>query len=189
MKKLILPIIVFFFLVNLTFAVAPPDFCVRVFVLERKEKSIGSGILISENQVLTNWHVVRDRKNDNAVEIQFTDWTAVDGKVIKIHKMWDLALIEIEKTNRKPAVFGEPAKVDEIARIHGYGYGVPGSSCGVVFSVEKGVLVVKWTAARFGDSGGCIVNLQGEVVGILFGQLMEHTYGTDVIQIQKFLKD
>jgi len=188
MKRIILLIAFFFLSINFTFAAKPPDFCVRIFVDDKgKETSMGSGILVSDTKVLTNWHVVRDRKTDESIKILFTDWVAVDGKVLKTHKKWDMALIEIKKTDRKPVHFGTPVGVNSVVRIHGYGGGIPDSSCGIVQST-KNFVIVRGTMARSGDSGGCIVNLENELVGILFGQSIDQTYGSDITRINKFLE-
>lgn len=168
---------------------APPDFCVRVFVDDKGGSPVcdsqGSGTLISPTEIVTNHHVVRDRK-ENKVLIMFTDWEWTTGKVIREDKIWDIAIVQIDKTDRTPAVLGETPCDDESLTIHGYGFGIPASITGTLSDCipsptaakgQSGLRFVAGAGARGGDSGGP-VTYNGKYVGTLVA-----TNGVDTLYI------
>ena len=53
-----------------------PAGVVRIYVYEDKDEfadSYGSGVVISSTQVLTNWHVVKDRRKSDPIKVRFSD--------------------------------------------------------------------------------------------------------------------
>lgn len=193
----------------------PPDWCVRIFVNDKDEKrgeaffpeSLGSGTLISPTLVVTNWHVVRDRKDKQAIQVMFPDWTlAADAEVIAQTKMWDLAIIRIRATKKKPIAWGEDPKVDKqgkpetVAHIHGYGYGVYATGSGTMrsgpapdekfFGTEEAddLIVIRGVGARRGDSGGGVTDKDGKYLGTLNASNGRETLFIVQSQVRKLLK-
>lgn len=166
----------------------PESWCVRVFVDEKANEdlnyfapeAIGSGTLISPTLVVTNWHVVKDRLNDTALQILFPDHCIANNpKVIIQSERWDLAIVEIDRTKREYARLSNKDPVlGDVVTMHGYGYGVYGSGDSKVDNAqlkpsgtnEKGWLETKGTQPRFGDSGGGVTDKNGFMVGTLWGR-------------------
>lgn len=194
---------------------APPEWCVRVFVNDKDEKkgeaffpeSIGSGTLVSPTLIVTNWHVVRDRKSKTDIQVMFPDWTvAEDAEVIAQDRMWDLAIIRIRATKKKPVTWGEDPKVDKegkpetVAHIHGYGYGVYATGSGTMrsgpapdekfFGTEEAddLIVIRGVGARRGDSGGGVTDKDGKYIGTLNASNGRETLFIVQSQVRKLLK-
>jgi len=168
-------------------AQTPPDWCTRIFVDAEKDRIpewMGSGVLISEDLVITNFHVVENRKRlGNPVTVMFNDWTFAKGaKVIARSKMWDLAVIKIEKTDKTPIKFAADPVEGIRGSIHGYGFGSyetgSGTVGGFIQSDDLGtddttngehddLRVLRGIGARQGDSGGAVTDKDGNLIGIL----------------------
>ena len=142
----------------------------------------GSGVLISATgEVLTNWHVV-----DKAVEVRclLYDGRARDAKVVGTDKDTDLALLQIklndEEDQAQPLPF---AKIGDSAKLgEGHFVMAMGAPWGLSRSISMGIVSCTrrflpdtseyslWlqtdAAISPGNSGGPLVNTDGEVVGI-----------------------
>jgi hypothetical protein len=168
----------------------------RIIVPERGGTSYGSGSLVFVEReyavVVTNWHVVSDRVGE--VSVQFPDGFQSAGKVLKVDKDWDLAAIGIWRPRVEPMRFSQRAPtIGEPLAIGGYGSGqwrlAPGRctqfvSPGSSFPPEMVEVSVE---ARQGDSGGPILNQQGEIAGVLFGAGRGSTSGSHCLRVQSFL--
>ncbi len=170
----------------------PPPQAVRVFVEEGGGMSMGTGTLVRPDLIVTNNHVVRDR--DGVIRVLFPDWTVVAAKVVKTDKRWDLAALKIEPVKIPPMKFGKHPKVGDIVTVGGYGSGWYEKHSGKIIDFYKpdakspGDIVNVNAMVRSGDSGGAIIK-DGELVGVLFGCSDDGTYGADIGQVRKFLKD
>ena len=156
--------------------------CLRE-TLDRGKKStmevLGSGVLISERgEVLTNWHVV-----EKAVEVRclLTNGQACEAKVLGSDKDVDLALLQLVLKDDKAALpfarIGDSSRLKEGDFIMAMGapWGLARSvsigiiSCTRRFLPEKSEYSL-WlqTDASIspGNSGGPLVNTDGEVIGI-----------------------
>jgi serine protease Do len=156
--------------------------CVRE-TLERGQKLsqevTGSGVIISPTgEVLTNWHVV-----DKATEVRclLYDGRAMNAKVLGSDKDTDLALLQLEwPAGAGPAplaVLGDSTRLKEgdFVMAMGAPWGLSRSvsigiiSCTARFLPENSQYSL-WlqTDASIspGNSGGPLVNTQGEVIGI-----------------------
>lgn len=168
----------------------------RIVAPESSGTSLGSGVLVDVNRtqglVLTNWHVIRDSRS--AVLVQFPDGFQSAGTVVRWDEPWDLAAIVIWKPNATPvSLAARPPAQGEPLTIAGYGRGpfraetgpctqylAPGSGYPMEF-VELSA------TARQGDSGGPILNAQGELAGVLFGQNDGRTIGSVSTRLRTFL--
>lgn len=137
----------------------------------------GSGVIISaEGEVLTNWHVI-----DKAVEVRclLLDGQAVTAKILGKDRDTDLALLKLEKLQGTPphAALGDSERLTEgdFVMAMGAPWGLSRSvsigiiSCTSRFLPESGEYSL-WlqTDASIspGNSGGPLVNTDGEVIGI-----------------------
>ncbi|MEY2780376.1 MAG: hypothetical protein RL307_80 [Pseudomonadota bacterium] len=144
------------------------------------EVGVGTGVVIKEDgTILTNLHVVQ---NSPRLKVTFFDGTESPAVVVAVHPNKDLAVIRASKLpdDLEPAVLagaGDLRPGDEVVAI-GFPYGIgPSVSAGVVsglnrsFRIRKDVMMedlIQYDAATNpGNSGGPLVNLKGEVVGIV----------------------
>jgi S1-C subfamily serine protease len=159
--------------------------------------SHGSGSLVSPSLVLTNNHVVCDRKSDDSVEVWFPDGTIVDGKVIKTDKINDIAAIRIA-CSLKPYILlsGKTLQISETLTLHGYaGKYNYRSDTGVIGQFESptragpnNFLRLDGAEARDGDSGGPLTLQDGTLGGVLFGSSGGRTSGVRISVVRKFVE-
>ncbi len=143
----------------------------------RIETNLGSGsgiIITNTGWVLTNLHVV---EGVSWIDITLMSGTVFDGIIpYFVHDFLDVAIVEISSTlnNFPTAVLGSSADtvVGEAVVAIGYPLGLPGQvtvTTGIVsaFRVIDGFEWIQTDAAiNFGNSGGALFNLKGEVIGI-----------------------
>ena len=145
---------------------------------------VGSGIVISEGQVLTNAHNVRG----DQVTVTFADGRTAEGTVTGTDIDGDLAVIEVE-TGSVPALSwaaGAPAigtAVFGLANPGGRGLRVTfGFVSGIdrSFRGPRGVRItgsLEHTAPLLpGSSGGPVLNAEGQLLGINTNRLGEGFY-------------
>ena len=136
----------------------------------------GSGFIYGDNLVLTNWHVV---EGVNEADVQFYDQTRTTASVLATDPYSDVAVLKI---TRKPAdalpltlANSSEIWIGETVVAIGNPLGLTGSlSVGVISQINRllnidpiivPVLQLDITIAP-GSSGGPLLNLDGEVVGI-----------------------
>lgn len=143
------------------------------------DQGTGSGVVWSKDGVVvTNAHVVGDVER---VEVAFFDGQRADGRVRATDPDTDLAVVDVERGDLQPATFQAtlPA-VGELAVAMGSPLGFQNTiTAGIISglhreipgSAEQGIrslvdLIQTDAAISPGNSGGALVNGQGEVVGI-----------------------
>ena len=102
-----------------------------VVVVYNPEGSIGAGFYVAPDLVLTNYHVVQDKK---FMELKLYDGQETFGKVVKTDVRMDLALIRVQ-TRGKPVTFYESNSIDLGATTEAIGH-----PKGLTFSVSRGVV-------------------------------------------------
>ena len=145
-----------------------------------KELGVGSGVVIIEDgTILTNFHVISTAQR---LEVTFFDGMESAAFVISTIPENDLAVIKPQKIpdDLQPATMGSSSNLlpgDEVVAV-GFPFGIgPSVSAGVVSGLNRsfkpeGQMAMKGliqfdAAANPGNSGGPLVNLSGEVVGIV----------------------
>ena len=148
----------------------------------------GSGIIISDDgYILTNNHIVATSSSESYYEVSdatkvtvtlFNDETEYEAKIIGKDEQTDLAVIKIDKTGLSKAEFADSdsIKVGEFAMALGNPLGMDFSvTAGIISAVNREVsasdgttyLAIQTDAAiNSGNSGGALVNSNGEVIGI-----------------------
>ncbi len=152
-------------------------------------EATGSGVIISEDgYIITNNHVVSTENSSSSyyaiteatgLKVKlYGDDTEYDAKIIGTDAYTDLAVIKIEKTGLTPAVLGnsDELQVGEFAMALGNPLGMDFSvTAGIISAVNREVsasdgttyLAIQTDAAiNSGNSGGALVNSNGEVIGI-----------------------
>lgn len=154
--------------------------------------SAGSGIIIAEDgdyiYIATNNHVI---SNSQKITITFSDDSAVEGEVQGADESSDLAVVKVKLSDLsdttlstiKVATIGDSTKVKVgdsavvIGNAMGYGQSV---TTGVISALNREVsiqaddgttisnkLMQTDAAVNPGNSGGALLNMNGEVIGIV----------------------
>lgn len=140
-----------------------------------KEEALGSGFIINSNgTIVTNNHVI---ENASSIKVTLDNGKKYDAKVIGADKKTDLAVLKIDAGHPLPTVaWGDSDKLelgDPILAI--------GNPFGIGTTVTSGIVSARGrdlhngpyddfiqvdAAINHGNSGGPLINMEGQVVGI-----------------------
>jgi len=138
----------------------------------------GSGVIVDKaGYILTNFHVVQGARS---VEVHLSDRRIADALVVGADPATDLAVLKIDLPNLIPAEWGDSdeLQVGDLVWALGSPYGLERSlTFGIVSakarrsgSYVSGSLYQEYlqtdAAVNPGNSGGPLVNIEGQVVGI-----------------------
>lgn len=143
----------------------------------------GTGIVLSEDGlILTNAHVIEGC--DSAVVVLQND-QEFEASLIGTDRVSDIAVLKIEADSLTPAVFGESdaLSVGESVAAIGNPLGEEFRATltnGIVSAIDRGVnydghsmnLIQTNTAINEGNSGGALLNMYGQVVGVTNMKMM-----------------
>ncbi len=144
---------------------------------KQKQSGLGSGVILNdEGFILTNEHVIRDM---DKLTVKLKNKKTYDAKLIGFDKTLDLALLKIKPNSGSeltPAILGDSSKVHvgNWAIAIGAPLGFEQSfTVGVVSAVARGGIdssglsyIQTDAAINQGNSGGPLLNINGEVIGI-----------------------
>ena len=128
----------------------------------------GSGVIVGDNQIVTNCHVLRGTKKPWVSQGDQT-YSIVS---VKSNPWHDLCLIGTHGMSRTPVPLGssELKKNSEVVGIgHSHGAPVPLTIGGLIIATypnDNGNLILSSAKFRLGASGSGLFNMQGELVGI-----------------------
>lgn len=139
---------------------------------EEQSRGVGSGFIMSgDGYVLTNAHVVEGAET---IYVTLTDKREFKAKLIGSDKRTDVALVKVEATGLPSLKLGDSDKV----RVGEWVLAI-GSPFGLDNTVTAGIVSAKGrdtgdylpfiqsdVAVNPGNSGGPLINLRGEVIGI-----------------------
>ena len=153
-----------------------------------ESEATGSGIIISEDgYIVTNNHVVSTESSASYYSIEeasgmtvtlYNDTSEYEAKIIGTDEYSDLAVIKIEATNLTAATLGnsDNVKVGEFAMAIGCPLGLESTvTSGIISEINRTVddgagteynCIQTDAAINSGNSGGALVNSNGEVIGI-----------------------
>lgn len=151
----------------------------------KTEHALGSGVIIDDRgDILTSLHVV---DNATAIQLTFADGSQSSGKIINKQPETDIAVLQAEKPPSVivPAVLGNPRamNIGDEAYAVGNPFGLYGSmSSGIISGFDRAFrapnsgqtlqgLIQVDTAVNPGNSGGPLLNREGQVIGIVVGIL------------------
>ena len=131
--------------------------------------SYGSGVVVAENKIITNCHVLRATKQPWVSRGE--DTYSITG--VKVDAWHDLCLVSTFGMPFKPIVIGKSTDLkrgQEVAAIgHSNGVPAPLTSSGNVkalFDSDKGKIIRSTARFMMGASGSGLFDMQGRLVGI-----------------------
>lgn len=139
------------------------------------QQYLGSGVVMSSDGVIvTNYHVI---KNATQIIVSLWDGSLLEASIIGSDKVTDIAVLKIEALNLTPAIFADSdiTQTGDIVLAIGNPYGLSQSvSLGIVSAKGRSGLDVSTienfiqtdAAINEGNSGGALINANGDVVGI-----------------------
>jgi serine protease Do len=141
---------------------------------ERIQTALGSGVIVSkEGHILTNRHVIAQMEK---IEVQLTDGRVEPATLIGADDQTDIAVLKIEAKNIEPLALGDSDQV----RVGQLVFAI-GNPFGLQETVTQGIVSAKGrravadsgveffqtdAAVNQGNSGGPLLNLRGEIIGI-----------------------
>jgi Do/DeqQ family serine protease len=143
---------------------------------QQRQNALGSGVVVTtDGYILTNNHVV---DGADSVSVDFTDGRTLTAKIIGTDKPSDLAVLKVSGSDFKAVAFGnsDAVKVGDVVL-------AVGNPLNVGQTVTMGIISAKGRSTDVGDgsyedflqtdapinhgnSGGALVNMKGELVGI-----------------------
>lgn len=163
------------------------EYDVNYMGMKRTGSGSGSGIIISEDgYILTNNHVISSSDSSMYYQVSdaksvkvsiYGDETEYEAKIVGADSKTDLAVLKIEKTGLTPAELGDSSSVlvGEFVLAIGDPYGLEHSvTAGIISALNRKMTVENTTytliqadcAINSGNSGGALVNSNGQVIGI-----------------------
>lgn len=144
---------------------------------KQKFMALGSGVIFdaAKGYVVTNNHVV---DNANVIKVQLSDGRKFDAKVVGKDPRSDIALIQLENPKNLTAIKiadSDALRVGDYTVAIGNPYGLGETvTSGIVSALGRSGLNVENyenfiqtdAAINRGNSGGALVNLNGELIGI-----------------------
>lgn len=179
-------------------------------VLVVTDQSLGSGTVISsQGEVLTNWHVIQGAsriavvfKPQRGVEVKKE--LAFAATPVKVDQITDLALLQIQTPPQTLRVLalGDIAKVEVGQDVHAIGHPegeVWTYTTGIISQIRpryqwqgadgllhQSTVIQTQTALNPGNSGGPLLNDQGEIIGINSfrgeGEGLNYAVAADVVK-------
>ncbi|MDE6336717.1 MAG: trypsin-like peptidase domain-containing protein [Muribaculaceae bacterium] len=147
---------------------------------EPVQSGLGSGVILSaDGYIVTNNHVI---DGADKLEVLLNDNSTYEARVIGTDEATDLALIKIEAEKLNPITFGnsDDLKVGEWVLAVGNPFGFNSTvTAGIVSAKARSIsqnsrggkmgiesFIQTDAALNPGNSGGALVNLKGELIGI-----------------------
>ncbi len=152
----------------------------------------GAGVVVGDGQILTNYHVLGDPQSSSY--FVWTQHRPFRAKIVAADPWYDLAVLSIEDSRVRPIQFGDASTVRKGQLVLALGNpqaiardGEVSASWGIVSNVLRrappvpqrsddplgketihhyGTLIQTDAKLNFGFSGGALINMQGEMVGL-----------------------
>jgi S1-C subfamily serine protease len=142
---------------------------------QQTRHAIGSGFIVRpDGFIVTNAHVVRGQ---TTIKVTLNDKRVFDGKVVGTDGFSDLAVVKIDANNLPTVGMGtsKDLRPGEFAIAIGSPLGFDHSvSLGIISAVSRTIIDINGNinfiqtdaAINLGNSGGPLLNLAGEVIGV-----------------------
>lgn len=142
---------------------------------QRVERSLGSGVIVdAKGTIVTNQHVVAGA---DSIRVQLADGRIADAKLVGQDPDTDIAILDldIDKLPVMPLGRSDRLRVGDIVLAIGNPYGLgPSVTQGIVSATGRGQLglatfenfIQTDAAINLGNSGGALIDADGDLVGI-----------------------
>lgn len=143
----------------------------------KSDEGFGSGFIIGQDgYIITNYHVV---SNADSLTVILNDMTEHPAEVVRVSKIYDLALIKIDHSNLIPYEIQLSKEVDLASEC--YAIGTP-SAEDLSQTISRGIvsgfrnngttkLIQTDASINSGNSGGPLINKNGVVIGVVASKL------------------
>ncbi|TAF66002.1 MAG: Do family serine endopeptidase [Cytophagales bacterium] len=170
-------------------------------------QSAGSGVIVStDGYIVTNYHVVAEA---TTLEVILSDKRTYQASVVGTAPHTDLAVIKIEADNLPAVILGnsDEVQVGEWVLAVGNPFNLESTvTAGIVSAKGRNINILKDkapiesfiqtdAAVNPGNSGGALVNLKGELIGIntaiatQTGTFAGYSFAVPVNIVKKIMKD
>lgn len=146
----------------------------------------GAGFFVTEHLIVTAEHVLKSTDEVNIIPFNGLE---VKGKVLKRDFDSDLALIQIDGTGI-PVTMNKDIAAGETAIAIGHPFKYENTvTKGIISFVNRSVIGRKGFATQIdmpinsGNSGGPLINLNGEVIGLVRSKMYSYKDGNDEIAL------
>jgi len=157
----------------------PADFFGNPFGTNQTQRALGSGFVIDKaGHIVTNYHVVRGA---NTIQVSFSNNERFKAKVVGVDPSTDSAVLQVRVKSRAlkslPLGNSDAVRVGDQVIAIGNPFGLDRSvTAGIVSAVQRRISapnqlsishVIQTDAAlNHGNSGGPLLNAQGQVIGV-----------------------
>jgi serine protease Do len=169
----------------------------------RIETDLGSGsgfIIDSNGLILTNNHVISDAEE---IKVFLEDDTEYTGEILARDPLHDLAVITIEASGLVALEIGEYEEVELGQQVVVLGYPLGNDNVSVTSGLVSAIEYDEGTNVTYiqtdsavnpGNSGGPMVNMNGQVIGIVAAKLVGEAiegigYAISIMTINTYLPD
>lgn len=164
---------------------------VGVVCLTDQGQSSGSGIVLRQDgYIITNSHVLNDSKTNRLLQVILHDGTKYNATVVGFDKTTDLAVLKVDAKGLPAAVFGNSDSMEvgdwvvAIGNPGGMNFAnsltrgaISGLNRSVGYSEAGNMTYIQTDAAISpGASGGALLNLHGQVIGVNTSKLVAEGY-------------
>ena len=143
----------------------------------RKKVGTGSGVIISpDGYIITNYHVI---ENSTEVIVTTNDNREYEAEIIGFDEVNDIAVLKIDSDSNLDYIFfgdSDSTLIGEWVLAVGNPYNLNSTvTAGIISSKSRDLnefdqknqsFIQTDAAVNFGNSGGALVNIQGELIGI-----------------------
>ena len=143
----------------------------------RKKVGTGSGVIISpDGYIITNYHVI---ENSTEVIVTTNDNREYEAEIIGFDEVTDIAVLKIDTDSNLDYIFfgdSDSSLIGEWVLAVGNPYNLNSTvTAGIISSKSRDLnefdqknqsFIQTDAAVNFGNSGGALVNIQGELIGI-----------------------
>lgn len=143
----------------------------------RKKVGTGSGVMISpDGYIITNYHVI---ENSTEVIVTTNDNREYEAEIIGFDEVTDIAVLKIDTDSDLDYIFfgdSDSSQIGEWVLAVGNPYNLNSTvTAGIISSKSRDLnefdqknqsFIQTDAAVNFGNSGGALVNIQGELIGI-----------------------
>ena len=143
----------------------------------RKKVGTGSGVIISpDGYIITNYHVI---ENSSEVIVTTNDNKEYEAVIIGFDEIYDVAVLKIDSDSTLDYVFfgdSDSTLIGEWVLAVGNPYNLNSTvTAGIISSKSRDLneydqknqsFIQTDAAVNFGNSGGALVNIEGELIGI-----------------------